>query len=952
MGVSFRLLGEIEARVDDHPLDIGHARQRGVLAAMLVDVNQPVTPGQLLERVWGDRLPQRPRNALSAYLSRLRAVLAGTDHVDITRQAGAYMVTADPMVVDLHGFRDLTARARAATDAESGESLLRRALALWRGEALATLDSPWVTAVRHTLEAERLAAELDHNDLALALGRHGALLSRLSAQAAAHPLDERLAGQLILALYRSGRQADALEHYERVRLMLAEELGADPSPELRRLHRRILVADAALTVEPHLVVGRSEHRAELPVPHQLPAPLPSFALRANELAALDAVSSGAGEPGAVAVVALSGTAGVGKTTLAVHWAHRVADRFPDGQLYVDLHGFAPDGSVTDPAEVLRGFLIALGVPVQAIPSNMDARAGLYRSMMAGRRVLVLLDNARDVYQVRSLLPGTPGCFVVVTSRNELIGLAAAHSAYLLALDLLSPAEARDLLTRRLGRERVTGEPAAVDQMVARCARLPLALAIVAARAAARPGFSLGVLVDDLSDAHAGLDAFTAGDVASDLRAVFSWSYQALSEDAARLFRLLGLHPGPDVGAPAAASLYGEPVSHVRPLLAELTRASLVIERAPGRYAFHDLLRAYAVELAHILDKDVDRDAAVHRLLDHYLHTAYAADEQWDPSRHPIGLAAPQAGIQPERLADQRKALAWFTTERVVLLAVIQLAGRTGFDTHVWQLAWTLADFFDRRGHWHDWAAVLAAGLAATRRLGDQRAAAYIHRGLGRAHTRMGDFDAALCHFRRALHLFERLGDRTGQAHAQLNLAWTFGRRGDYRRALGRARRALDLYQAAGHRVGQARTLNSTGWYHAQLGEHLRALRHCRRALALLRAVGDRRGEANTCDSLGYIHHELRRYQEATAWYQRAGDLFRETGDPYYEADTLTHLGDARHAAGNPEGARDAWQHALAILERLGHVDAVAVRARLARSRERVGHLEPVDLHVSGGGPVR
>jgi DNA-binding SARP family transcriptional activator/tetratricopeptide (TPR) repeat protein len=933
MGVSFRLLGEIEARVDDHALDIGHARQRGVLAALLVDVNRPVTAGRLLERVWGDHLPQRPRNALSAYLSRLRAVLAGTDHVDITRQAGAYMVNADPMLVDLHGFRDLTARARAATDVETAESLMRQGLALWRGEALATLDSPWMTAVRHTLEGERLAAELDHNDLALALGRHGSLLSRLSTQAAAHPLDERLAGQLILALYRSGRQAESLEHYERVRLKLVEELGADPSTELRRLHRQILVADAALAVAPHRVASRAERRAELPVPHQLPAPLPSFALRTGELAALDAVSSHAGEPAAVAVVALSGTAGVGKTTLAVHWAHRVADRFPDGQLYVDLRGFAPDGSVTDPAEVLRGFLIALGVPVGSVPSGPDARAGLYRSLMAGRRVLVVLDNARDVHQVRPLLPGTPGCFVVVTSRNELTGLAAAHSAHLLALDLLSPDEARDLLTRRLGPDRVRGEPAAVDEIVARCARLPLALAIVAARAASRPGFPLTAIVDNLSDAQGGLDAFTAGDVTSDLRAVFSWSYQELSEGAARLFRLLGLHPGPDLAAPAAASLYGAPVSYVRPLLAELTRASLLIEHAPGRYTFHDLLRAYAVELAHVLDKGNDRDAAVHRLLDHYLHTAYAADERRDPSRHPIGLIAPQSGVEPKHLTDQRQALAWFTAEREVLLAVIQLAVRAGFDTHVWQLAWTLADFFDRRGHWHDWSTVLAAGLAASRRLGDQRASAYIHRGLGRAHTRVGDFDAALGHFRRALHLFERLGDRTGQAHAQSNLAWAFGRRGNYRRALGRARRAIDLYQAAGHRVGQARTLNSAGWYHARLGEHLRALRYCRRALTLLRAVGDERGTANTCDSLGYVHHRLGRYQEATAWYQRAADLFRRTGDPYYEADTLTHLGDARRADGNPEGARQAWRHALVILERLGHVDAVAVRARLGGSPE-------------------
>ena len=928
MAVEFRVLGDFELRIGAGAVDTGHARQRRVLLALLVDANQMVSVDQLIDRVWADRPPQRARDVLYNYVSRLRRILAAGDDVAITRRPGGYLLRVDALAVDLHLFDHLTAQARAADDDEA-TALFARALGLWRGEAFATLDHPWLNPVRDAVHNRRVAAELDRTDVELRRGKHNDILPELSTRAAALPLDERLAGQLMLALYRSGRQSEALDQYRRVRSRLAEDLGIDPGPALRALHQQILAADATLDVAdvrpPSSVRQRNAARLR-----QLPAPPRSFTGRSGELARLDAVLP---EPGArpteMRIIAVSGTAGIGKTSLAVYWAHRVADRFPDGQLYVNLRGFDPRGAAMDAAEALRGFLDAFKVPMDRLPTTLDAQATLYRSMLAGKKVLIVLDNARDAEQVRPLLPGSAGCAAIVTSRNRLTPLVAAEGAESVALDLLTAAEARGLLAARLGAARVADEPDAVAEIVERCGRLPLALVIAAAHAAARAGSPLAAQAAQLRDTVGGLDALDGGDPVTDVRAVFSWSYRTLTSDAARLFRLLGLHPGPDVDQTATAGLAGLSPTLVRPLLAELTGTHLLNEHIPGRYAFHDLLRAYARELTGSHDSDAERDHARRRMLDHYLHSADSAARQMDPHRESITNSAPHPGVLPVRSADYGQALAWYTVEKPVLLAAVEEAARTGFGQHAWRLAWTLMDFLDIHGYWDDLIASQSTAMAAAKRLTDSSGQAHAHWGLARAHAKLGRADHAHTHFTLALHLFEQVGDLTSQAHTHLNLAWALDRQGSYAQALPHSRRAVALYQAIDHRAGQADGLNSIGWYLTHLGHHRQALAYCRRSVALHQETGDQRGASQAWDSLGRVHMNLGDPSQATECYLRALDLIRGLSIRYDETIVLTDLGDARHAAGDLDGTRRAWQSALTILHRLDHPDADRIRGKLS-----------------------
>jgi DNA-binding SARP family transcriptional activator len=938
VAVEFRLLGDVQARVDGRVVELGHARQRCVLVALLVDANRAVPVDQLVDRVWSDRVPQRGREALYSYVSRLRRALAGAGDVRITHQPGGYVITVDPMVVDLHRFQDLVGRARATGDDAAAAALLTQALALWRGDAFATLDTPWLSTVRDALDRQRLAAELDRNDLALRHGEHTSLLTDLFARAAAYPLDERLAGQLMLALYRSGRQADAMDCYQRLRLRLASELGADPCPPLQHLHQQILAADAALEAPTPLAPRPRTGSAHAVVPRQLPAPSRTFTGRVGELARLDEILATADEqPATVVISALSGTAGVGKTALAVHWAHRVAHHFPDGQLYVNLRGFDPTGLIVSPSEALRGFLEALGLPPQDVPTDLEPQAALYRSVLAGRRVLVLLDNARDVEQARPLLPATPGCLVLVTSRNQLSGLVATEGAHPLNLDLMSAAESHDLMARHLGRDRVAAEQQAVEQIIRRCARLPLALAVLGARAAAHPQFSLAALADELGGA---LDVFGTGDEVSDVRAVFSWSYRALTAEAARLFGLLGLHPGPDIAAPAAASLAGTPVHQVRPLLAELARAHLLSEPVPNRFTFHDLMRAYAGEQASTHIPTDERRTALHRVFDHYLHTAHAAHRLLKPHRYHLSLTPPQPGVAPEPLRDAEQAQAWFTTEHRVLVAAIRHASATGFATHTWQLARTLTDFLERHARWHELRAVHLTGLAAARRLPDRAGQAHAHRDLAIAYSRLGDRPAAERHLEHALALFRDLGDRALEAYCHMNLGAVLLGGVDRapaphqdrgQEALDHTRRALDVFVAIDHRIGQATALGNLGWTLVLLGDHEAAVTCNRKAVDLHRQTGNRLGESSAWHNLGNAHHHLGRYEDAVACYQRALELRRGAGD-LYEAGALHDLGNTHHLNGDVDAARHAWRQALAILDRLHHPDADHVRAKLPFSR--------------------
>ncbi len=625
------------------------------------------------------------------------------------------------------------------------------------------------------------------------------------------------------------------------------------------------------------------------------------------------------------ISAISGTAGVGKTALALRWAHQVAARFPHGQLYSDLRGFDQSRTPVTPAEAVRGFLTALGVPSEAIPASSQAQVGLYRSILADRSVLVVLDNARDAEQVRPLIPSGPGCLVVVTSRDQLTGLVASDGANVLRLDAFTQAEAGELLAG-LGADRLAAEPAAVADLIRLCAGLPLALAIAAAHAVTNPGLPLASLAADLRQAR--LDALATGDIATDVRAVFSWSYQNLSPPAARMFRLSGVHPGPDLTEAAAASLAAVPLRGARGTLSELAGAHLVAQHAPGRFAPHDLLRAYAAEQAEASEDDTQRQAAVRRVLDHYLHTAYAADQLLDPQREPITRTEAADGVTAERIASYEQALAWFQAERPVLRAAAALAARSGAGRHAWQLAWAQATYFKRHGDWHDWAAVQRIALAAAAHAGDTAGQAHACFDLGRAALRLGTYPGALAHLRRALELFAALDDRVGQAYSHIELGRTFRALGSIGTAIDHASRALVLAEDGGHQVVWAGALNNIGYYHAHLRDYEQALARCQQALRVFRELGCRSGEAQTLDSVGYAYHLLGQHDKAVGCFRQALELLRELGSRSDQATLLTHLGDVLSTAGDDRAAREAWQQALDILDELRHPDADLVRAKL------------------------
>ncbi|MDH2423990.1 BTAD domain-containing putative transcriptional regulator [Sphaerisporangium sp. TRM90804] len=929
--MEFRLLGPVEVVSSGKTFAVGPPQRCAVLAALAVDAGRQVTVETLITRVWSDRPPERARRALQAHVTRLRRVLEqagahGGTIAPLVRRSGGYLLGVEPERVDVHRFRLRFRQAREARRPEPERvRLLREALELWQGEALGGLTGSWVERTRQDWRREHLDAVLSWAGAELRAGDAAAVIGPLTEAARQNPFLEPLVAALMRALYVVGRSSEALDLYTATRGRLVDELGAEPGAELRRVHQGILRDD--LDTNPGPVPVRTSPASAV-VPAQLPSDVRGFCGRGDELARLDAlVRRSREQPTAVVISALTGTAGVGKTALAVHWAHRVRDRFPDGQLYVNLRGFAPEGSAMDPAEAVRGFLDALHVAPRRVPADVAAQAALYRTLLADRRMLIVLDNARDSEQTGPLLPGTAGCVVVVTSRNQLSGLVAAGSVPL-TLDVLAPEEARELLTRRLGADRVEAEPEAVAEIVRRCDRLPLALAIVAARAATHPGFPLRALAAELRAAHSRLDALTGGESATDVRAVFSWSYRTLTPDAARLFRLLGLHHGPDISVQAAASLAALPVHQVRPLLAELARTHMLVEHVPGRYAFHDLLRAYAAEKAHGTDTAERRREAVRRALDHYLRTGHTAAMILHACRDPITLPEPAPGVVPEVLLDLEQALRWYTAEHAVLMAAVDHAVSAGFDTHTWQLAWTLTDFLDRRGHWHDWITTQRAAVTAGRRSGEPATEAGGHQQTGHAYLQLGRFAEAGTHLERALALYRQAGELPGQGQTHYSFAVLLGRQDRHREALEHARRCLELFRAAAHPHGQALALNTVGWLHAELDDHQEALAHCGQALTLFQEIGDRHGQGESWDRLGYAHHHLGHHAEAVACYKNALEHLRRLGDRYWEAGVLTHLGDTHEAAGDISAARAAWRSARDILDDLDHPGAVEVRARL------------------------
>ena len=703
------------------------------------------------------------------------------------------------------------------------------------------------------------------------------------------------------------RLADALELPAEARAEFAAAAG-------RRL--RSARAGPARTLQADGVAGAGDGRV---VPRQLPGPVRQFTGRQAELAALTGLldPGGAGPRRAAVISVLGGMGGVGKTTLAVRWAHQVASQFPDGQLFVNLRGYDV-GPPMAAADALAGFLRALGVAGQDIPDGADERAAVYRSLLAGRRLLVVLDNAHDVAQVRPLLPGSPGCVTVVTSRDALGGLVAGDGAVRIGVDPLPLPEALSLLRGLIGR-RVAEDREAAVRLADQCGRLPLALRVAAELIAARNGLALADLTAELADLQHRLDMLvTGGDERTTVRTVFTWSYHDLDPGTARMFRLVGAQPGPDISAAAAASLAGLPAVQARRALGELTRAHLLYENLPGRFSCHDLLRVYATEQSTAHDTAAQRRAASHRLVDHYLQTAYAADRLLHPSRDPITLPPVQPGVLPENPADRDQAMAWFDAEHKVLTVALAQAVELGLTRHVWQLAWSLATFLDLLGRWEELIATQRTALTAAITLNDEPAQALARHKLGFACLLRGQYDEAAAQFERVLEQFRRLGDRAREAGVHLNMSLLLERQHRYAAAAQQDRRALRLYRATEHRPGQALALNAVGWHLALVGKHHEALSCCQEALALQRELGDPLDESNTWDSLGYIHDQLGQHEQAAACYRKALNLLARSKERWRQATVLTHLGDSHHSAGDPQAAHGAWREALVIFDGMHH----------------------------------
>ncbi|MBB5868837.1 DNA-binding SARP family transcriptional activator [Allocatelliglobosispora scoriae] len=884
-----RLLGPLDVFAEGVSRPVTGARRRALLAVLALRAGHVVSVERLAEIVWGGAVTA---NTLQRHISHLRGVLP--DPSAVVAHPPGYVLTAD---TDAAEAERLIEQANRTGDPFATAAMLRAALQLWRDRALVDVDgSTWLEAESDRLEELRGTASRALLQARIDLGEHAEVLPDLQALAVERPFDEVLQHQLMLALYRSGRQSEALAAYRQVRANLTDQLGIDPGQPLRELESQILRQDRAL--------NWSDSPSQRIVPAQLPPAVPGFVGRASTLDRLDHLLLGE-----QAVVILSGTPGVGKTALAVHWAHRAADRFPDGQVYADLRGFDPSSPPADSTEVLHGLLESFGAQVPADPAMRESR---WRSLLAGRRVLLVLDNAHDAAQVRPLLPGTPGCAVLVTGRLSLTALVATHNARSVPVELLPPDEARQLLIARLGADRVAAEPAAVDAIIDRCARLPLALAVVAARAVTRPARPLSGLAAELGDDTRMLDVLHAGDPTTDVRAVFSWSYRALSDPAARLYRLLGCHPGPDITRMAAASLAGLPAESTGASLTELCDAYLLREEPSGRYAQHDLMRAHAAELA----AAAPEPAAVHRLLDHYLRTAAAAAQALITHRDPGGLPPPAPAVRPEPIADHDSALAWFTAERHVLLAVQTLAHTEGFDTHAWQLGWATSTFLNWRGHWTDRTRVWRTALASALRLGDSRAEAICNRGIAWCFMRLGRLTDAETHLRRARELFHHRADSIGEADTVIDLGRLFTDAHDLPAAADYVSQALRLYEMCGHTAGQAFAWGNTGWIQTLQGDHTNAITSSRRAIGLYQRAGNREGVASSWHSIGHAHHCLGEYREAVRSYRRARELFNALGDLFSEASALSELGEALIAAGDPDAAAEARRSAALLLEGL------------------------------------
>ncbi|MFK0109890.1 BTAD domain-containing putative transcriptional regulator [Streptomyces sp. NPDC091217] len=954
----FSVLGPVRAWREEESLNTGSPQQRALLAALLLREGRTATAAELIDALWGPEPPSQALAAVRTYASRLRKVL---DPGVLVSESGGYAVRRlGEGALDLAAAQDLAAEAEKAKnggDLCHARDVLNRALALWDGEPLAGVPGPYADAQRARLEEWRLQLLETRLDMDLEQGCHAEAVSELTALTAAHPLRERLRELLMLALYRSGRQAEALAVYADTRRLLAEELGVDPRPGLRELQQRILQADPALA-EP------SSPAAEPPAvpvrPAQLPATVPDFTGRSAFVTELSEVLASA-EGRVMAVSALAGIGGVGKTTLAVHVAHQARSAFPDGQLYVDLQGAG--SRAAEPETVLGSFLRALGTPDSAIPDSLDDRAALYRSVLDGRRVLVLLDNAKDAAQVRPLLPGTEGCAALVTSRVRMVDLAGAH---LVDLDVMSPDEALQLFTKIVGAERVATEREAALDVVAACGFLPLAIRIAASRLAARRTWTVSVLAAKLADERRRLDELQAGDLA--VKATFELGYGQLEPTQARAFRLLGLADGPDISLAAAAAVLDLPQEDTEDLLEALVDTSLLESAAPGRYRFHDLVRLYARACAERDEQPPsEREAALSRLLDFYLATAAAVYLIERPGDRLVDhLATPE---YPGLAFDDRHAAQdWLYSEAVSLLACVRQSAHPGMLRRAVDVLWAAIDLAESGANSREYETVAVALCAAARVAEDPCAEvralitlAYAHSLTGRfdladeeagrareltdsSHDPMADcwssnvggaiaayqnrHEDAEAHFTRAIEHFRALGDRPGEASALCNLSRVHLATGRAESAVTLAGQGTAMYDDMGHDLKGANGRYALGLALAQSGKLAQATECLQQALVVFRDSRQRLWEGMTVFRLAELDVTAGRPAQAASNAETALTLLRGIGGEWRRGNVLTVLGRALNGIGQLDRAQVCWREALDIFESLGAPEADEARSLL------------------------
>lgn len=964
----FRVLGQLCLWNGTGWAPVRAAQQRQVLAVLLAEPRLTVSATQLVDELWGDSPPRTAVNTIQGYVMRLRRALGGDAGAElVTRDRGYQLLVADEQV-DSRLFEQLVDaghRNLAAGRMDAAVGQLKAGLALWRGPALDDVPaSPAVTAEAARLEQRRLTALAARLGADLALGRHADVVDELQGLVEMHPLREELRAHLMMALYRCGRRADALAVYREGRAVLVAELGMEPGPALRKLEAAVLADEPSLTLATETVVAQP-HRI---VPAQIPAGARGFTGREEQIRALD-------EPG-VAVSLISGMAGVGKTALAAHWAHRVRDRFGDGQLYVNLRGNS-GGPALRPIEALAQVLHSLGVAAERVPVDLDEAAALYRSMLADRRMLIVLDDANHPDQVRPLLPGVPGCLVLVTSRGVLAGLVARDGAHSTRIDVLAADEAVRLLVHLLGTRRAAEEPDAVAELASLCAYLPLALRIAAANLIADPGESIGAYAKRLRVGNRLAALEVEGDAQAAVRASFDLSYAALPAPARRLFRLIGSVPGTDVTAASAAAVAGITDAEAESLLSLLTTWHLLDEHTSGRYRCHDLLRLYAAERSQVHDIPQDRYDAVDRLHDWYLRTVDSAAQLLYPQM--LRLTLP-AGPEAQDFGAHGKALEWLDSERPNLVAMITDAAGRRPRPVIWQLADALRGYFWLRMYTVDWLTVASAGLSTAEAAGDSRAKVVALLSLADAHFRQGKHQQAVEFSRRALEIARqadwpeaqaaalgnlanlhmesgrpreaaelhrealasnrRTGRRTAQANNLSNLGLVYRHMGDLRQALATYHEALAVNRELGSPHAAAVTLGNLGGVLHDLGRFAEAMSHLEEALAMHREVGDRGAEADARGDLAAVYRDGGHYGVALDHAHAALALARDSGDAYSEADALCTLGLTYHRLGNPAQAVEHHVCALDLARDTAYCHA-ETRARIGLADSK-GNLEDAE----------